>query len=82
MKWGVPCRFVEMVCTHSAFKLSLTADEKRRILSLATLLEKKMAEREGHPMNRAKLTKEGVELTDADKERIKKAAAEDAARGF
>ena len=55
-----------MICTHPCFKLSLSQDEKERMLSLAQLLEKKVEEKPGHPLFLAKHAEKG-ELSKTEK---------------
>ena len=64
-------RFVNMICTHPAFKLKLTQDQKERLLFLSQLLEIKMAAMPGHPVY---LKAQGKNLTQAEKDAFKESA--------
>ena len=65
-----------MVCSHPAFKLSFSKEQKGRILALAKLLEKKMSLRPGHPAYLAKQRQANKQLGEAEKDAFCRAAAE------
>lgn len=71
--------FVNMICVHPCFRLTLSKEEKERLLQLAQLLEVKMAQRPGHPVYLAKqesLSEEQKAAAVEDRVRAKAAAAE------
>ena len=65
-----------MVCSHPAFRLSFSDEQKQRILALAKLLEKKMSLRPGHPAYLAKQRQANKQLSEAEREEFRRAVAE------